>query len=230
MNQIRNMIFDLDGTLIDSRSGIEYSARSALNAVFPDRSYRDLHLHIGIPIRQIFSEILDDADSLLLDKLVGQFRTSYDSIGWKISQAYQGATTVLTCLTQSEIGCFVATNKPRHATRCILEHLNLQEFFRDVVAPDSRNPPFSSKREVVAHIMSEYCLNAEETMFVGDSQEDRSAADANGLPFCAATYGYGDPLSEPDGKCCYMIVSKLTDVTEVLGVSAEANRNILEVQ
>jgi phosphoglycolate phosphatase len=230
MNPIRNVIFDLDGTLIDSRSGIEYSVRAALRAVFPGRSHPDLQLHIGIPIRQIFSEILDDPTSLPLDQLVRQFRASYDSIGWKQSRAYRGAATVLACLTRSGIGCFVATNKPRQATRCILEHLNLHEFFREVVAPDSRNPPFSSKGDVVAHIMRSYRLNADETMFVGDSQEDRSAADANGLPFGAVTYGYGDPLSEPDGRGCFAIVSQLTEVADVLGVSAETNRKILEVQ
>ena len=58
MNPIRNVIFDLDGTLVDSRSGIEYSVRAALGAVFPGRSYPGLRLHIRIPIRRIFSEIL----------------------------------------------------------------------------------------------------------------------------------------------------------------------------
>ena len=230
MNPIRNMIFDLDGTLIDSRSGIEYSVRAALRTVFPDRSYQDLHLHIGIPIRQIFSEILGNPAPLLLDRLVRHFRTSYDSIGWKKSRAYRGAATVLSCLAQNGIGCFVATNKPLHATRCILENLNLHEFFREVVSPDSRNPPFSSKGEVVANIMRKYRLNADETMFVGDSQEDRSAADANALSFAAVTYGYGDPLSELDGRGCCAIVSQLTEVTDMLGVSAETNTKILEVQ
>ncbi len=230
MNPIRNMIFDLDGTLIDSRLGIEHSIRAALCVVFPGQSYPGPRLHIGSPIRRIFSEILDDPTSLLLDQLVRQFRTSYDSIGWKQSRAYPRAATVLSCLTQNGIGCFVATNKPRQATLCILDHLNLHEFFREVVSPDSRNPPFSSKGDVVAHIMCKYRLNADETMYVGDSQEDRSAADANGLPFCAVTYGYGDPLSEPDGRGCYAIVSQLTDVVDVLGVSAETNRKILEVQ
>jgi len=230
MNPIHNVIFDLDGTLVDSRSGIEYSVRAALRAVFQGRSYPGLRLHIGIPIRRIFSEILDDPTSLLLDQLERQFRASYDSIGWKQSRAYRGAAKVLSCLTRSGIGCFVATNKPLHATRCILEHLNLHGFFREVVTPDSWNPPFSSKRDVVAHIMQRYCLNADETMFVGDSLEDRSAADANGLPFGAVTYGYGDPLSEPDGKGCYAMVSQLTEVADVLGVSAEDNRKVLEVQ
>lgn len=230
MHPIRNVIFDLDGTLVDSRSGIEYSVRAALGAVFPGRSYPGLRLHIGIPIERMFSEILGDPAPLLLDQLVRQFRASYDSIGWKQSRAYSGAAAVLSCLTQNGIGCFVATNKPRHATRCILGHLNLHGFFRDVVTPDSWNPHFSSKRDVVAHIMQRYRLKADETMFVGDSQEDRSAADANGLPFGAVTYGYGDPLSELDGSNCFAIVSQLAEVADVLGVSADANRNMLEVK
>ena len=113
---ISNVIFDLDGTLVDSRAGIEFSAQAALRPVCPDQAHATLHLHIGIPIRLIFSEILGDPAPFLLDLLERQFRLSYDSAGWKQSRAYPGTEKMLFDLTRSRIDCFVATNKPRHAT------------------------------------------------------------------------------------------------------------------
>lgn len=214
-----NLIFDLDGTLIDSRSGIEFSAQAALRAVFPDRDWTSLRLPIGIPIRGLFAQLLGNADPVSLDSLERQFRVSYDSKGWKLSRAYRGAENLLADLALAKIACFVATNKPKHAASRILEHLHLDEYFRDVVAPDSGNPPFSSKQDMLSHILRRHRLKENETLFVGDTPEDRSAADAVGIAFAAATYGYGDPLSATNGKRCCTIVSRLSQLADAVGLS-----------
>lgn len=223
---IRNVIFDLDGTLVDSRSGIEYSVRAALRAVIPYRSYPVLRLRIGIPIRQIFSEILGDPAPLLLDRLERQFRVSYDSTGWKQSRPYQGAKKTLNALTRLGINCFLATNKPRHITLRILDHLGLDDFFCAVVTPDTFDPPLSSKTDVVTHIMRTYQLNSAETLYVGDTGEDRCAADACGIAFAAATYGYGDFLPGPEGRVRYAMISGLTEVADVIATNDKVNHEV----
>jgi len=216
---IRNVIFDLDGTLVDSRAGIEFSAKTALRAVLPGQDWSSLRLPIGIPIRGLFAQLLGNPDQLTLDLLERQFRLSYDSRGWKQSLAYAGAEELLVGLTRGGIDCFVATNKPRHATLRILAHLRLNEFFREIVTPDSADRPFTSKESMLSHLMRSHGLNEAETVFVGDTRDDRSAADICGVAFVAATFGYGNPLSEPKGKRCLMIIARLNELADAFGVS-----------
>ena len=91
---IRNVLFDLDGTLVDSRPGIDYSIRAALKAVLPSQTHRRLNYLVGPPIRDIFARILATTDETLLDQLERQFRISYDAIGWRQTRTYRGAVHV----------------------------------------------------------------------------------------------------------------------------------------
>ena len=82
---------------------------------------------------------------------------------------------------------------------------------------------------MLSHIMRRHRLKADETLFVGDTREDRFAADMNGIAFAAATYGYGDPLSDSGREPCCTIVSRLSEVADAVGVADNLNHNMLEI-
>lgn len=196
--KIDNILFDLDGTLVDSFPGIDYSARAAVAAVMPQRELPDLRSLIGPPIREILRRAVDDIESEALDALEREFRVSYDDQGWQKAVAYHSVTEVLSQLSRAKLKIFVVTNKPIIPAQRILERLALSNYFEEVVSLNSQVPSFSSKVEAAAYLVKKHGLDASATLFVGDSIDDARAAHLCGLRFAAVTYGYGRPDSQLD--------------------------------
>ncbi len=187
----KNILFDLDGTLIDSFPGIEHSARVAVSAVMPERELPDLRRLIGPPIREVLRQAVNGAEPGMLDELERRFRTSYDDEGWRKSAAYHGVAEALSRLSHAKLKSFVVTNKPTLPAKRILRRLGLLEYFEEVISLNSRTPPFPSKAEAAMYLISMHGLNLSATLFVGDSLDDARAAQSCGLRFIAVTYGYG---------------------------------------
>ena len=188
---IASALFDLDGTLVDSLPGIRFASEAAFGAVLPGRELPDLRPFIGPPIREVFRRVFVDLSSSTLDELVSRFRKSYDGEGCLKGTVYPGVRETLLGLKNLGIACFVITNKPFEATTKILHHSRLAENFQAVYSPDRKNPPFRSKGEMTAALAQEFQLNSVCTILVGDSLEDRTAAQECGMRFVAAAYGYG---------------------------------------
>lgn len=196
------VIFDLDGTLVDSQPGIEHAAAQAVAAVLPGTVLPELRPHIGPPIRRMFERMFAGLDPEVLDQLERAFRQIYDSGGWSHSVAYPGAAEVLGRLRSGGVRLFVATNKPLAPTLKILGHLALAPCLEAVASPDGTSPPlrppalqlpFSglSKAALVELLVRAHGLAEMTGLLVGDSADDARAAAACGLHFTLAAYGYG---------------------------------------
>lgn len=214
MPVIRNIVFDLDGTLIDSVPGIEFSAQQAVAQVMPHLQGRvqGLRARIGPPIRDILGQLLPELDAAALDRVIRAFRASYDSLGWQKSLAFDGVVATLSQLRQRGLGLFVVTNKPIGPTRDILNMLQLHTFFEEVVSPNLQEPPFASKADMVRHLLVQRRLDPTSTLLVGDSEDDARAAAAAGLRFAAVSYGYGRVWAEPETHGVWAV---LKDVAEL---------------
>ncbi len=188
---ITHIFFDLDGTLVHSFPGIAFSANAAVSQVFPDMTPPDFLPFIGPPIREIFRQALHEEDPEKLLLLEQAFRKSYDSEGWTKTTAFPGVAKTLGSLRESNITCFVLTNKPYRPTQAILRHLGLETFFASVFTPDTRTPHFISKVEAALDARDQIGLPASKGLVVGDSMDDAAAAEACGFQFAAATFGYG---------------------------------------
>lgn len=193
---IRNAIFDLDGTLVNSLPGITASASYAVRTVLPNRSVPDLAAHIGPPIAIMFARLWPELSTLQIESLVGAFRQHYDSEGCLNSETYPDVTPTLERLQMADLRMFVLTNKPLAPTRRILEHTKLTGYFRDVICPDSFEAPFSRKTDGARALARRHDLSPEETVIVGDGIDDAAAANECGFSFIAAAYGYGNAASE----------------------------------
>jgi phosphoglycolate phosphatase len=185
------LIFDLDGTLVDSLPGIEYAAQVAWETVQPDRPCPPLRPLIGPPIRVMFQRAWPEANADALQALERAFRRAYDTDGWQKTTPYPGVIETLARLSASRRTCLGVTNKPQFATQRILEHCGLKNYFCEFLSPDSREPAFTSKAEAVSALLARYDLACGNTLLTGDSLDDARAAQACGLRFAAFTGGYG---------------------------------------
>jgi len=143
LRRARAVLFDLDGTLLDSLPGIEYSARAAFAECGLAIGEIELRTLIGPPIRTILAKMaLADTTGGLseeqLDRLVQAFRASYDSEGWRRTPHYAGAAELLRELCAQGKRLFVVTNKPRPISLRILEAGGTLGLFEEVVTRDSR--------------------------------------------------------------------------------------------
>ncbi len=191
---IENVLFDLDGTLVDSLPGIQSTITETLSELLPNEIVGDIRQFIGPPVGQVFKKILGDIEKQTLDALVEDFRSKYDDHGWQKTIGYKGVKNTISDLSKSGLKSFVVTNKPILPTRLILQELGLISFFQDVVAPDSKEPNFKSKTDMAVHVIEKHGLDSKKTIIVGDSVDDGQVAQSLQIGFVAATYGYGDTV------------------------------------
>jgi phosphoglycolate phosphatase len=199
---VRNVIFDLDGTLLDSIPGIQWSVDAALAASGMPPVCRDLKPLIGPPIRDTLAAVSGASDPTALDRMELAFRSAYDSGGWRKTTCQPGAKGAIERLRIAGCGLWVATNKPGHAARAILSELALSDSFQGIVCRDSRTPRFASKAEMLGDLLERYALGRADSIMVGDTLEDCQAAAEAGIACALVRHGYGGGLDGPlPGRC-----------------------------
>lgn len=186
-----DLFFDLDGTLIDSADAILSSFAAALGqgglipAVPLDRSL------IGPPLRQTLKRLAGSEDSDMLDRLAHAFKNHYDGAGSLETHAYPGVLESLHLWASEGHHLYIVTNKRLVPTMAILRNLDLVPLFSGIHTLDETIPPAASKGDLVARILASHGSLLRRRLLVGDSADDGRAAQANGLPFIFAEYGYG---------------------------------------
>lgn len=185
------VIFDLDGTLIDSSPSI----LECFGLVLSEAGLKPLvpltDSLIGPPLRQTLINLTGISDDSLLDRLVDSFKACYDTDGYKATQVCDGVVAMLDQLTAMGMPLAIATNKRRIPTLKIIEHLGWGKYFRIVGTLDTPVPPHADKAALIRFLLNELGLAAEKSLYVGDKWEDGEAANANAIPFCAVGWGYG---------------------------------------
>jgi phosphoglycolate phosphatase len=218
-NTYSTFVFDLDGTLVDSRPAIEKAAQRAISAVVPAYRGRCITAAIGPPIRTMFQQAAGELDARTLDQLVAAFRSAYDRETCLETPAYAGAAEMLSNIAAQGAASYVLTNKPRAPTLRILAHLGLDQHLLEILTPDSPTTPFASKAEALRSLMHRHKLGASDVLMVGDSGDDALAASACGVAFAAALYGYGGLHKVADRKN-WLIIESPQDILLFLRVQA----------
>lgn len=190
------VLFDLDGTILDSLPGIAFSVNCACRAVGLPEPDVDLRSLLGPPIRIIFSRALPTGDAALLDRLEAAFRSSYDTEGWQMTTCFQGAHAALEAMKASGHRLFIVSNKPLHIALRILERESLLPFFEKVYTPQSRIPSYTSKAEMLQSFLSEYGISSSDCLMVGDTMDDINASAATQMAAALMEHGYGQVPSD----------------------------------
>jgi phosphoglycolate phosphatase len=204
---IKLLIFDLDGTLIDSRLDLVHSVNASLRQLGRPELAEDLiasYVGDGAPmlIRRTLGP--DANDETLARRGLEYFLAYYKDHKLDHTRLYNGVREALITIRNSQNGAprkmAVLTNKPVNPSRAIIEALGLGKFFFSIYGGNS----FETKKpdpEGAQAILREAGAKAEETLMVGDSAVDVITGRNAGLWTCAVTYGFAPhtlEAAEPD--------------------------------
>jgi phosphoglycolate phosphatase len=187
-----NVMFDLDGTLTDSRPGILRTIRHALRLVGLEPPYEeDLLWCVGPPLQDVFARLLPNGDPAIIEQAVSAYVERYDLVGHRENRIYDGVPAMLERLGVSR-QLSVVTAKRQQIAENILEFLDLRSNFK-VVFGSERSGRFGDKSELVHHVIETLGIKRSETVIVGDRIHDIDAGRNNGLLTVGASWGYGTP-------------------------------------
>lgn len=189
-NLIDTLIFDLDGTLINSSPSILAGFSAALQAHKISPFLPLAAALIGPPLKTTLAKLAASQDETLLESLATAFKVYYDTEGYKATSVFPGVSEMLFRLRKQGIALHIATNKRIHPTQLIIEHLGWSELFSSVYALDSTQPAFASKALMIKQQLSDQGIAVRQAAYMGDRSEDGEAADANHLLFYGAQWGY----------------------------------------
>jgi len=192
--RVSAIVFDLDGTLIDSAPSILSSFEIVLER-HGIESCESLGPHlIGPPLLPTLARISGLKDAEELNILADAFRKFYDTEGYLATVAYDGVASALRQLRGRGIKLYVVTNKRMQAAQLILDYFGWTSWFEAIYAQDTFTPSLSSKTAVLKYVIQRYGIDVERGWYVGDRREDAEAALANGLRFAWAHWGYDPAL------------------------------------
>ncbi len=172
--RVRGIIFDLDGTLIDSYAAITESlnhARAHYGLAALDAEF--VRLRVGRGLECLVAELVGDDR---VDNGVALFRQRYSEVYLDVTQPLTGAAESLERLHRSGYRLAVASNKPARFSKPILEHLSMGAYLSCVAGPDTVGVTKPDPR-MLNHCMSQLGLAAGETLYVGDMLLDIRSAD-----------------------------------------------------
>lgn len=209
-----DILFDLDGTLIDSSPGILASFARVLEANGLAPAVPLEASLIGPPLAVTLRQVSGVRDEALLARLVDAFKADYDAEGYRATAVFPGVAAGLARLAGEGARLFVVTNKRMAPTRKILDALGLARHFAGIHTRDESEPPAPSKSAVTGRIVARYGIDPARACLVGDSDEDAAAARENGIAFIRAAYGYGAAglAGRPDA-----VLEDFTRLPELLG-------------
>ncbi len=188
---IRNILFDLDGTLTDSKEGIIKSAQYALEKLgIEPPAFSEMFWVIGPPIRQSFSEkfSLDEETAFRGLKF---YQERFGDVGYLENEVYEGVPEMLKILKDKGYRLFITTSKPTVYTEAILKHFGLYDLF-EFVSGSNLDGTRGTKAEVIRTVMDKHGLKESETVIIGDRKHDIIGGKETGIFTIGVRYGYAD--------------------------------------
>lgn len=206
---ITTVLFDLDGTVANSAPGILASLRHAfqVNGLTPLSAEQERGL-LGPPFYESLPTLIDPA---LVGVVIASYREVYGGGAMLDAVAYDGIPALLQWLREQGCTLGLATSKPEHYARPIVEHLGVGDYF-DTICGDTLDGSRGSKALVIGEALSRLGQPEPTTvLMVGDRAHDVIGARAHGIGCLGAGWGYGSEpeLLEAGALAVYATVSQL---------------------
>lgn len=209
-----NVIFDLDGTLTDSGTGIKNSVRFVLTHYgFPMETEEQLNRYVGPPLLTSFGTYLGMTRQQA-EEAISVYREYFTTKGMFENAVYEGVIPLLDTLKAQGKRLFIATGKPTVYTLQILEHFGLSHYF-DRVCGIGLDESDMGKAELISQVMKSENLTPDTCLMVGDREFDILGAKEVGIPAVGVTYGYGT-LQELTDARADKIACSVAELQEIL--------------
>lgn len=187
----KNIIFDFDGTLINSKPGVVKTFQRVVEELISRQAEEQEIIQLsGKPLVQMISILLDTNDEILIEKGSDLFREYYNKERIYQNMVYPGIKGMLELFKDKNYQLFIVSNKIELFINKILEQHKFKEYFTCVIGT-SGNDVQSKKSDLIKSVSTDYKLNKEETVMIGDTENDIIAAKKNLVYSIGITWGYG---------------------------------------
>ena len=188
--EISTVLFDLDGTITDSGSGIinsvKYALKKAGRKIPPEDELRKF---IGPPLQEQFMKCwIEEKEAA---EMVALYREYYQEEGIFDNRVYDGVMEMLKTLKEAGLKIVMATSKPEKFAKMIAEHFGFAKYF-DLIGGACMDGARTKKQEVIQYVL-EQCKekDREKIRMVGDRCYDIEGANREGIRAIGVLYGYG---------------------------------------
>lgn len=212
---VRGVLFDLDGTLVDSVADLSVASKRMLAELGrPPCPEADIRRYVGkgmaVLVQRCLAREEGEVDPALQAAGIEAFRRHYRAVNGRYARVYAGVTEALEAMRGRGLALGCVTNKPQDFTLALLEQTKLGNFFGVVVGGDvlARKKP---EPDMLFHACAALGVPPGQTLMIGDSANDALAARAAGIPVVLTTYGYTEGVAV-DTIDCDGLVSSVTEV------------------
>ncbi|MBU0481931.1 MAG: HAD family hydrolase [Proteobacteria bacterium] len=195
LKQTRGVLFDLDGTLVDSLEDLADSMNEVLTARgFPTHPVDSYRYHVGDGLMKLVTRTLPavhSADATLVEACMEEMRLIYNGRWNRKSRLYEGIPELLNYLAGERIRLAIFSNKPDNFTRAFYEHFLQQWEFNSVIGATELLP---LKPDPAGAIKSaeNLALPAESVLYLGDTATDMQTAKGAGMVAVGVLWGFRD--------------------------------------
>jgi len=198
------ILFDLDGTIIDSKPGIFTCIKYALDKKNIKYTPDILDKMIGPPFRVSMHDFLG-LEMPLIEELIEYYRGLYETEGWKDCKVYNDVEYLFNCLKSNGKKLAVATSKPLKFTNLIVDGFDIRKYF-DFVGGSTSDASKESKSDVINLVLEK--LNVKDkskVLMIGDRLYDIEGAHICGIDCAAILWGYGNKEEFIEYKADYIL-------------------------
>jgi len=185
---IKNIIFDLDGTLVDSKRDIAAAQHWVLSQLGV-HSYKPEELYplIGKPLTETFATLLPADLHERIPEATELYKDRYPPRALETTILFPDVKETIETLRSRGIRLATATTKLSAGTRRVLTHFGIAEHFAQIQGSD--NIPFKPDPFIITKILEDQSWEKSESLMVGDTDNDIMAGKRANIPTCGVTYG-----------------------------------------
>jgi len=212
------ILFDLDGTIMNTKEGITKCAAHALKhyGIYVE-DLDSLDFFIGPPLHKSFEEFYG-FDEKKAAEATALYRERYRDIGVYKCKPYTGIEEALKCLCESGYRLAIATSKPEVFAKQIMERFQLAKYFVSVIGSLLDNSR-SAKKEVIEEAFAQLEVGTvyekSEILMVGDRKHDIIGAKQTGIEALGVKYGFARENELEDAGADY-IAEQPEDIVRIV--------------
>ncbi|MCX7760631.1 MAG: HAD-IA family hydrolase [Hydrogenothermaceae bacterium] len=192
MSRFNLYIFDLDGTILDSKEDIAIAVNYGLKKVgLKERDTQEIVRFVGYGAKKLIDDLLPEFNEDIRKEVLGYFREFYTQNPVIKSTLYPGVEDILKNLKNSGKKVSIVTNKYEEISKRIIEHFKIDRYIDLVVGADTTSEKKPNPKPVF-YTLEKLEEDKEKSILIGDSETDIQTSKNASISGCLVLHGYGN--------------------------------------